>query len=385
MRICLDVSQSVYEGTGSGRYVIELIKGLMRQSEAHEYMLFGSAFKKKADLDVLSEAYKLVPSSSTLLERYYPFPPALMELFWNRLHALPIEWLVGNADIYHSSDWTQAPSNSKLITTVHDLIPFLFPEHVHPRIREAHELRWKHIVKDDVEIIVDAESTKRDIVDRFKLPSDKIHVIPLACSNHFFEVGRKKIDQDPTYLAEQEKVLKGFGLSSNSYILAVGTLEPRKNIHKLIEAYNRLPAAVQEQTKIVIVGKKAWAADLPISANTILTGYVEESALPYLYSGSKTFVMPSLYEGFGIPILEAMACATPVICSQTSSLPEIGGDAVHYIQDPTSTESIGTAILSMLEKSDGELGIQAKKGYDRATLFSWERTARETLEVYKNL
>jgi alpha-1,3-rhamnosyl/mannosyltransferase len=385
MKVCLDVSQSVYEGTGSGRYVIELVKGLLRQPEKHDFKLFGSAMRHYSRLAKLGKLYRTVDSSSTISECYLPLPPSFFEKAWNQWQLLSIDTLVGNQDIYHSSDWTQSSSRSKKITTVHDLIPFLFSEYVHPRIRQAHELRWKHIVAQEVEIIVDAQSTKRDILERFALPDERIHVIPLGCSQRFFEVGREKLMNDPAFIPKQNRVLDAYGLASENYILSVGTLEPRKNIQRLVEAYLHLDQALQQHYKLVIVGKKAWAADLPQSENVLLTGYVDDQDLPYLYSGARCFAMPSLYEGFGIPVLEAMACATAVVCSQRSSLPEIGGNDVHYIQSPENFESIAAALAEVLTKDKRELEGIVKSGFERVSVFTWDRTARETLEVYKHL
>jgi len=385
MRVCLDVSQSVYEGTGSGRYVIELVKGLLTLSEDNEYTLFGSAHKKNESLIQLSQMYKKINSTSSIKEKYLSLPPAVFELLWNRLHLVNIENFTGPVDLYHSSDWTQAPSRSLKITTVHDLIPFLFPEHVHPRIRRAHDFRWKHIIQDKVHVIVDAESTKRDIKNNFQLEDDRVSVIPLACSSHFYDVGKSKMQSSDQYRADSGTVLNKYSLMPNGYILAVGTLEPRKNIHRLIEAHNKLDSGMKAQARLVVVGKKAWAGEFPESEGVTFTGYVDDAELPYIYAGAKCFVMPSIYEGFGIPVLESMACATPVICSNRSSLPEIGGDDVHYIQDPENVESIRLMLNHVLESDADELDKVAKNGYNRAMNYSWERTARETLEVYKKL
>lgn len=385
MRICLDVSQSVYEGTGSGRYVIELVKSLLSLSDKHEYVLFGSASKKRAELTRLSAEYTLIDSVSSLDEKYVSFPPTLYELLWNTFHVLSIDLIVGTCDIYHSSDWTQAPSKARLVTTVHDLIPFLFPQHVHPRIRVAHEARWKHIIADGVHIIVDAQSTKQDILNQFHISPDYIDVIPLACAPSFYQVGKAKLTKSIDYHEKLLSVLQKYSLIANNYILAVGTLEPRKNIDRLVEAYHALPGSLREEVKLVVVGKKAWADEIADSADVLFTGYIEDADLPYVYSGAKAFVMPSLYEGFGLPVLEAMACGTPVICSNRSSLPEIGGDDVHYIQEPEEVESIRLILSHVLESEVEELDKVAQNGYNRAMEFSWRRTALETLAVYKKL
>ncbi len=384
MRICLDVSQSVYEGTGSGRYVIELVKAFLRTFPDESYVLFGSASKKYESLVELGSEYKEI-SKDSITEKYYRFPPTFFEYVWNKFHLLPIERLIGQFDLYHSSDWTQAPSSAVKVTTVHDLIPFLFPEYVHPRIREAHELRWKHIVADKVEIVVDAAATKKDILDRFAVDASRIHVISLACSPKYYEIGKANIANRSDFVSARDIVLAKFDIQAKKYILAVGTLEPRKNIANLVEAYTRLDPSVRQEYSLVIVGKKSWADDLPKTAGVVLTGYVEEEDLPYLYAGAKCFVMPSLYEGFGLPVLEAMACGTPVLCSRLSSLPEIGGNDVHYIENPQDIDSIKSGLNTVLSTDQTVLSQKIQAAYTRAREFSWERTATETMGVYKQL
>lgn len=382
MRISLDVSQAVYEGTGSGRYVVELVRELLRLDPDNHYLLFGSALGKSEQLSSFFENCKKINSNNVDYLKL-PFPPKLFEIVWNKFHRFSIDKFVGKSDIYHSSDWTQSPSKALKITTVHDLIPFLYPEYVHPRIIEAHKARWKWIEKEIDIVIVDAEVTKKDILDRFKIDQSKIKVIPLACDKRFFDLGENKISGKNIFdNNEQADILNQYSLKQEKYILSVGTLEPRKNIKRLIEAYQKLSEELRNQYPLVIVGKKAWAAEFLNDKNIIFTGYVDDHDLPYLYSGSKCFVMPSLYEGFGLPVLEAMASGTPVICSDRSSLPEIGGDDVHYIQDPENIEPIFVVLSHVLQSEVSELQKIATSAFGRAKQFSWERSARATLEIY---
>jgi alpha-1,3-rhamnosyl/mannosyltransferase len=382
MRICIDASQVAYQGTGSGRYVEELVKALLHIDKTNEYTLFGSALNKSETLKSFFDQCSKINDSKLKLKTL-PFPPRLFEVFWNSLHTLSIDNFVGDIDIYHSSDWTQSPSKALKVTTVHDLIPFLFPEFVHPRILEAHTARLKWIEKECDAVIVDAAVTKKDIINKFNISPEKIHVIPLACDNRFFEVGQKKLTKSENEdWKELSDVLTKYSLVKNSYILSVGTLEPRKNIKRLVESYIKLETEVKNKYPLVIVGKNAWADALPKESNIHLTGYVEDQDLPYLYAGAKCFVMPSLYEGFGLPVLESMASGTPVVCSDSSSLSEIGGDDVHYIQDPEDVESIRVIVSHLLDSDSTDLKKVAASAFNRAKGFSWERTAKETLEVY---
>lgn len=385
MRICIDISQTVYEGTGSGRYVVELVKELLAQDQTNEYVLFGSAMRRRSQLVSLVALLKDQFPKSHITPKLFYFPPKFFEIMWNRLHILPLELFTGPVEVYHSSDWVEAPSKAKRVTTVHDLIPFLYPAFVHPRIRDAHILRWKRILAEEDCIIVDAEVTKKDISSRFSFPSEKIAVIPLACDARFFEIGAKRIEGTLKSDEQIAEVLARYTLQFDSYLLCVGTLEPRKNIQRLIKAYSQLDAHVREKYPLVIVGKKSWSSDFDSTQGVIFTGYVTDTDLPYLYGAAKCFIMPSFYEGFGFPVLEAMASGAPVISSNISSLPEIGGEEVHYIEDSESIESMRLIISHVLASPIEELSLVAKSAYTRAKTFSWKKTAARTLEIYKNL
>jgi alpha-1,3-rhamnosyl/mannosyltransferase len=342
-------------------------------------------------LERLFEQFRSVSRNNKVSSVNLPFPPKFFEYTWNSLHFPPIELYAGSLDVYHSSDWTQAPSKAFKVTTVHDVMPFLFPERFHERIIQAHKARWKWIQKEIDALIVDAEVTKQDIVRLFSLDPSRISVVPLGCDQRFFRVGAAKLGLQemfglgvsPTYFNALPSVLKKYSLSADSYILAVGTLEPRKNIERLIAGFEKIDKGLQKQYPLVVVGKKAWAESLGKHEHVYFTGYVDDVDLPYVYGGAKMFVMPSLYEGFGLPVLEAMASATPVVCSNRSSLPEIGGDEVHYIEDAEDVESIRMILEHVLTSEESELAEVAKNAYNRAKQFSWERTARETLAVYQ--
>ncbi|MDQ3098565.1 MAG: glycosyltransferase family 4 protein [bacterium] len=385
MRICIDISQTVYEGTGSGRYVIELVNELLSQDLTNDYLLFGSAMQRFPELEQVISRIKSRGADTPFSTKLFRFPPKLYEILWNSLHIIPIESWIGEIDVYHSSDWVEAPSKAKRVTTVHDLIPFLYPEYVHPRIVAAHTHRWEIIRREIDSIIVDADVTKKDIIARFNIPESKITVIPLGCDSRFFSIGKLNTEDSLSSNAQSIQTLQTFGLTGRSYILSVGTLEPRKNISRLIEAYSLLDNDIKTKYPLVIVGKKAWIGEFDLPKGVIFTGYVDDIDLPYLYGNAKCFVMPSLYEGFGLPVLEAMASGTPVICSNRSSLPEIGGDDVHYIENPEEIESIRLVLYHVLTSDSQELAMVAKSAYTRAMGYSWQRTAHETLNVYSKL
>ena len=214
-------------------------------------------------------------------------------------------------------------------------------------------------------IIVDSQSTKSDILAFFSIPEDKIHVVHLAS------------DMKPVNARLSPK----YGIRGD-YLLYVGTVEPRKNLLRLIEAFTQL----DQELKLVIVGVSGWdnrAVYKSKNPNIIFTGYVSEEDLPAFYCNAKLLIYPSLYEGFGLPILEAMNCGCPVITSNISSMPEVAGDAALLV-DPYNVEEIKSAAQKLL--SDGMLRKKmVARGFRQARRFSWEKTADETLQVYQKV
>lgn len=385
MKVGIDISQVAYEGTGSARYVVELVRAMVSIPTELQFSLFGSALRKNRSIT----EFLLTLSANNFDSKIYRFPPKFFEILWNKLHFVDFELFAGEVDIYHSSDWTQAPSKSTKVTTVHDLIPFLFPEYVDPRIIEAHKARWKWITREVDHLIVDAECTKQDIINRFGFEVNRISVIPLGVDIRFLEIGKIKSNENDELKSDHQvklsNVLEKFTIEEGKFVLAVGTLEPRKNIKKLVEAFGRLSKDVRDSLTLVIVGKKAWAESVEIPQNTkvIFTGYVDDADLPYLFGGARLFVMPSIYEGFGLPVLEAMSTFTPVLASRRSSIGEIGGDTINYIEEPNELESIEKSLTEALsEPINRNLNQNA---YQRACIYNWEKTAKETINVYNSL
>lgn len=264
------------------------------------------------------------------------------------------------------------------ITTVHDLVPVLFSEA--PFITKVrHRIIMPVLMRRIDKIIADSNSTKQDIISIFNIPEEKIKVIHLAADEQF-----KPLDND-IVIEIKQKYNVNF-----PFILYVGTLEPRKNITTLIKAFYELKKKNLEH-KLVIAGKKGWKYkeifetinNLNLQNEVKFTGYVPDEDLPGLYNGADLFVYPSLYEGFGLPPLEAMACGIPVITSNTSSLPEVVGNAGIMV-DPLDVNKFAYSINEVL--TNGALNMELrKKGLERAKMFSWEKCARETLKVYEGI
>ncbi len=261
--------------------------------------------------------------------------------------------------------------NSKLIVTIHDLSYIYFPKEFLKK--DLYKLnKWtKDSIKRATKVIAVSKNTKRDIIKQLKIPSSKIDVI----YNGFEKIGRAKKPDIP--------------ILPQNYFLYVGTLQPRKNIVFLVNAFSAFVKKFPD-IKLVIVGKKGWlynkilklAQKTKTSKNIIFTDYIEDSKLIYLYKNSIALILPSLYEGFGIPILEAMSYKCPTILSYASSLPEIGGDASLYFNPQNPEELVEKMILI---KSDKELRNKLiDKGLKRVKLFSWKKTAQKTLKLIVN-
>jgi glycosyltransferase involved in cell wall biosynthesis len=272
---------------------------------------------------------------------------------------------------------TFMPCRYKNIITICDVTPLLFSE-AHGRMNVwHHRFALPSILQRADRIITISESSKRDIVRLYGIREEKVRVTLLAADERF--------QFDPVG-APGESLVK----LPQPYILNVGTLEPRKNLDGLIRAFASAKRGGMPHA-LVITGAKGWGEsrlaplikELGVSASVVFTGFVEEEDLPHLYRGADFFVYPSLYEGFGLPVLEAMACGTPVITSNSSSVPEVAGDAALLV-DPRSEAELSAAMLRLA--GDRALKVSLREqGVSRATQFSWARTVRETLMVYQDV
>jgi len=355
MKIGIDISQIIY-GTGVSVYTKNLIKNLLLVDKENEYVLFGGSLRRKKELKKFAEDLK-----GNFSTRFFRFPPALADLFWNRLHILNIEMFIGKLDVLHSSDWAEPPSKAFRVTTVHDLAPFRFPKLTPPKILAVHKRKISRSLSEADRIIVPSNSTKNDLVE-LGFEKDRIRVIYEAAS----PVYKRKRQDEIKKLKKKYKITKG-------YLLAVGD-SPRKNLDMVIRAYERVMAG--NNLKLIVVGEDMAKKDYARGIRFV--GHIDELELATLYSGAEALVYPSFYEGFGLPVIEAFSCGCPVVASKTSSIPEVAGDAAILV-DPTSLDSVVKGIDKALEDKND----LRKRGLERAKDFSWEKTAEETLKVYR--
>jgi glycosyltransferase involved in cell wall biosynthesis len=368
MIIGIDISQIVYK-TGVSRYTEELVRNLLRIDKNNRYKLFAGVWRQRK---IVEDFLRELTTEKLDFESYIKLlPPLAAELLWNDLHLVTIESFMGKVDLFHTSNWAQPPAKAKKVTTVHDLVPILYTEHLVPKIVQNFNNNIKWIKKECERIIAVSESTKADLINQIGISGDQIDVVYSGVSNKFKPV---------TNALQIEKVKKKYGIEKD-YFLTVGTLEPRKNIDKVVEAFEKIN---NKDLSLVIAGKYGWGQRQAEDRDRIITtGFVSDEDLPALYSGSKAFIYVSLYEGFGLPVLEAMGCGCPVVTSNVSSLPEVAGGAALLV-NPNSAKEIVAAVNKIVE--DKELRKKlSKQSLLQAEKFSWKTTAEKTLEVYNKV
>lgn len=347
MRYAIDLSQMIY-GTGVSHYRENLVRNLLKIDSENEYVLFAGSLRRKQDI------LNIFPQT-----KVFPIPPRFADVIWNKLHILPIEKLIGQVDVVHTSDWAEPPSKINKVTTVHDLVALKFSKITPQVVVETHKARLKWVNKESKLIIVPSIATKNDLIE-LGFDQNKIRVVYEAPNL----VKATKVDIDAVY--------KKFGIRED-YIIAIGANQ-RKNVKSIIDAYHLSKHG--KNLKLIIVGEKI-NTKFEVETGVRFLGHVSDEDLSALLTGSKALVFPSLYEGFGIPILDAFNCEVPVITSNISSMPEAAGGAAVLV-DPYDVNSIAEGIEEALSKPKTLIA----KGLKRVQEFSWAKTAEETLEVY---
>lgn len=356
MRIAIDMSQVLY-GTGVSHYRENLVRSLLKIDSQNEYLLYGGSFRQLPNLKA-----KLSTFNGRFLTKTFPIPPTVADFLWNKLHVFPIEKLLGDVDIIHTSDWAEPPSKLIKVTTIHDLVPFKVPRQTPKIVINTLKRKLEWVYKESKKIIVPSNSTKKDLIE-LGFENERIKVIYEA--PNLSKATKERVDA----------AKKKFGLFDN-YIITIGT-NPRKNIKRMVEAYHLSKSG--RNLKFVVVGEKS-NVDLVNERGVRFLGRVDDSDLSALLTGSKALVFASLYEGLGIPILDAMNCGVPVVTSNVSAMPEAGGNAAVQV-DPYNVNSIADGIEEVLSKPR----TLVSKGDKQVKNFSWQNTASETLNVYKEV
>lgn len=354
--------------TGVGRYTRELVRGLLSAQQFETTLLYpervGTTRAMAAEWGELGARL-----------RGYVLPARVLYALWNRTSGPPIEWLAGPCDVYHATQFIAPPARrARVVTTVHDLTALRFPQWHTATQREIGRHIASSIRRSDLVIAI-SQATANDLFELLSVPPERVRVIPLAAAAQFFA---------PVLHGERAAVRARLGLSSG-YFLYVGTLEPRKNLEQLLLAHRCLPVPLQRAFPLFLAGGRGWEdqgimAALAATPHARWLGRVEEHELPALLAEATAFVYPSLYEGFGLPVLEAMAVGTPVITSNTSSLPEVVGEAAIMLA-PDDTEGLAGAMARLAEDAALRQSLQVL-GRAQAATFSWPRTVALTVGAY---
>ncbi len=374
-RIAIDMTSTPRNKTGIGRYIKNLVESLQKEDSGNEYYLFAHSDDLDG-FDITASNFHFVPVNSNILRKTY------LRILWEQF-VLPFRLKKLNVDIILSPNFTMPYlSPAKKVVAYHDLTYFFMPEMHTTLKREMFKTYIRLSAKASSAILAISENTKNDIINYFPNTKDKIFLTPLGVAPNFYAFKNRQVET----INLQEK----YNLPQE-YILYVGTIEPRKNVINLIKAYEMLSPQTKNKYKLVLCGKKGWLyEDLfayyeksPDKDNIVFSGFITDEDLPYLYHQSALFAYVSHYEGFGIPLIESMACGTPLVTSNTSSMKEIAIDAALLV-DPERPDEIATAIERIL--SDKTLQETLKSHYSsKLDYYNWEHCAKNTVEVFKSL
>jgi glycosyltransferase involved in cell wall biosynthesis len=388
MNIAIDLTQIPADKTGIGIYALNLVREMCRLNLTfHRFHFF---FFIQDDDDEFINLLKDCENCTLILVKSTTYRKMIPRFYFEQI-LLPHHCRKRKIDLIFSTHYTiPFLTRIKRVAVFHDMTFYLFPE-MHQKIKR---LYFKTLIPMSANrssaIITVSESTKKDMLERFThLNAEKITVIHHGVDRLTDTVKKGKEQDNGT-----ANVLGKYGLTSGGYFLFVGTLEPRKNITGIVKAFHHLrkaEEALSKKYKLVIVGKKGWfykeifesVKKHHLEDSVVFTGYVDEEEKQVLLRNAFIFLYPSYYEGFGIPILEAMACGTPVITGNVSALPEVAGDAAVLVP-PRHWQEISTSMLKLL--SDPHLHEKlSQKGLEQAAKFSWEKTAEKTMELFEKI
>ncbi len=375
LKVILSTDCIKYPLTGIGKYAFELGRKLQDNCEISD-LVFLNGLKISHTLPVAAETSKAAEGLKRKLQK---------SKIVSDIYRMTFPWLKSQAIknyreyIFHSPNYYIPPGTPNAVSTFHDLSVFHWPE-FHPKGRV--HLMQKELVKTTKRakiLLTDSDYTRNELAEYFDFDISKIITTPLASSGEFF----------PRNKADISSVLNRFGLIDKKYLLYTGTIEPRKNVLTLLQAYEMLSSKIKKEYPLVISGYKGWENENLLKLFDKgqregwlkYLGFTPSHDLPFLFSGAKAFIFPSIYEGFGLPVLEAMASGTPVICSDATSLPEVVGSAA-LLASPMDVEAFTNFINKVIDDPVCEEEM-IRDGFAQAGKFSWQRCADKTIEAYK--
>ena len=377
MKIGIDTTSAVMQGGGIGRYTRELVQATLARDSENEYVLFSAPPPPNKSLP------QIFPANERITYKVAPVSEQWLYRLWYRARLpISVQRFTGQLDLFHSPDFVLPPVSGNIPTllTVHDLSFVHFPE-VYPEVLVNYlnkVVPWS--VARATHILADSEATKQDLLAIWQVSDEKVSVLYSGVSEAFIRV------ED---MGRITAVRQKYHLGDNPYLLSIGTVQPRKNYQMLIQAF--APLADKFPHNLYIAGGKGWLYDemmaevekQGIADRVRFIGFVDDEDLPTLYSAADLYLFPSIYEGFGLPMLEAMACGVPVIASDVSSLPEVGGETAVMIppHDLLQWTQKIDALLSNLEQRQQ----MAAAGYQQVQKFSWQKAAIQLLSIYQTL
>lgn len=375
IRIGINATSLLSPLTGVGQYTYRLCSELLAMQEFNLTFFYGAGWSSTLRDRPATGIVQAKNLAKQLLPRPYLLKRAVEQLrFGSGARRLALQ-------VYHDPNFLPLAFAGPRVITIHDLSCFQHPQS-HPRERvEVMQRRLPEAIAGVEAILTVSEFTRQQVIGHFGVAPGKVIATPLAAGPEFF----------PRDHADLAQALGSLGLAAGNYCLSVGTLEPRKNLLSALHAFSMLPRPLRARFPLVIVGMKGWdtqpieqaMADMLAAGEVRVLGYQPSALLPLLYAGARFLVYPSLYEGFGLPPLEALASGTPVIASNCSSIPEVVGDAA-ILTEPRDVEAMRDAMRSLLEDDTRHAELR-QRGLKRAQGFSWQRCATATAEVYRKL
>lgn len=373
MRIAINYTAAIsLRGEGIGRYTVNIVDALLREDATDLFTLFSSA---------PARAGAGFPTAGNVRRRIFPVGTRGLTTLWHRWHVpIPTEWLMGRADVVHEPNFGLPPSlHAPRIVTIHDLVLVTAPQYAPQQHAALLRDMLLRAVRGADHLIAVSERTRNDLVAVLGVDPTRITVAHLGVDPMFRPLA------DPACLASLDARYE----LTHPLVLSVGTVQPRKNYERLIAAFARATARPEGPRMLAIVGHRGWETEKIVAAvdrhgvgdRVRFLSQVPEADLPALYAAADVFALVSLYEGFGLPLLEAMASGVPAVTSSAGSLPEVAGDAALVVA-PEDEEAIAAALVRLTVDADLRRVLRAR-GLARAAQFSWAASARTHLATYR--
>jgi glycosyltransferase involved in cell wall biosynthesis len=370
VRIGIDIGPIRQVRTGVGNYCHHLLTHLVDLAEGETFAAFSTGTRTP----------ELAGSLAVLRHVHVPVPTRLMYALWGGLGLPRVDRLLGGVDVFHATNFFMPPTRTaRRAVTIHDLTFLVHPELCSPRIVGPFSRHVRRCAREADAVLTYSESTRRDIAERLDVDAGRIHVAPLAADPAFAPMAR----------GEARALLRSRHNLDGPFILFAGTLEPRKNVAALVRVFGALKDEIPH--RLVLAGPTGWntreaeeAIDRQNPAGRVVRpGFVPGEDLRALYSAADVFVFPSRYEGFGLPLLEAMACGCPVVAADNSAIPEVTGDAALLV-NCADEAALAEAIMKAIGDAELRTGL-IERGLRQAGRFSWRACAETTLAVYRSI